>query len=208
MRACIIPSGQAVGGEFTPFYPLSGQPPAKTRKLLGREFFPPQAVSELSVLKAHSRKQRPNISRLRAPARRDGNPMREGLSKSGSVSDLVTRARTGDEQAWDTLVDRYAPLIWSICRRHGLGRADAEDVAQAVWLHLVGHLGNLHEPAALPGWLLTTTQRECVRVLRAARPLATGPCAGCRDPPRQPGQARRAGDAGGRTSRGAARGAR
>jgi RNA polymerase sigma factor (sigma-70 family) len=100
--------------------------------------------------------------------------MREGLSKSGSVSDLVTRARIGDEQAWDTLVDRYAPLIWSICRRHGLGRADAEDVAQAVWLHLVGHLGNLHEPAALPGWLLTTTQRECVRVLRAARPLATG----------------------------------
>ena len=101
--------------------------------------------------------------------------MREGLSKSGSVSDLVTRARTGDEQAWDTLVDRYAPLIWSICRRHGLGRADTEDVAQAVWLHLVGHLGNLHEPAALPGWLLTTTQRECVRVLRAARPLAAGP---------------------------------
>jgi RNA polymerase sigma factor (sigma-70 family) len=101
--------------------------------------------------------------------------MREGLSKSGSVSDLVTRARTGDEQAWDTLVDRYAPLIWSICRRHGLGRADTEDVAQAVWLHLVGHLGNLHEPAALPGWLLTTTQRECVRVLRAGRPLAAGP---------------------------------
>ena len=34
------------------------------------------------------------------------------------VNDLVTRAGNGDKQAWDTLVERYAPLIWSICRRH------------------------------------------------------------------------------------------
>jgi RNA polymerase sigma factor (sigma-70 family) len=88
------------------------------------------------------------------------------------VTDLVTRAGNGDRQAWDTLVERYAPLIWSICRRHGLGRADTEEVGQAVWLHLVGHLGSLREPAALPGWLATTARRECLRVLRAGRPLA------------------------------------
>ena len=38
------------------------------------------------------------------------------------VTDLVTRARNGDKQAWDALVERYAPLIWSICRRYRLGR--------------------------------------------------------------------------------------
>ena len=42
------------------------------------------------------------------------------------VTDLVTRARNGDKQAWDALVERYAPLVWSICRRHQLGDADAE----------------------------------------------------------------------------------
>ena len=87
------------------------------------------------------------------------------------VTDLVTRARNGDKQAWDGLVERYAPLIWSICRRHGLGRADTEDVGQAVWLHLVEHLDNLRDPAALPGWLATTTRRECCRVLRATGKL-------------------------------------
>jgi RNA polymerase sigma factor (sigma-70 family) len=96
--------------------------------------------------------------------------MREGLS----VSDLVTRAREDDEQAWDALVDRYAPLIWSICRRHRLERTDAEDVSQAVWLQLVGNLNKLHEPAALPGWLVTTTRRECLRVLRAGKPFTAG----------------------------------
>ncbi len=85
------------------------------------------------------------------------------------VTALVTRAKNGDKQAWDELVDRYAPLIWSICRRYRLRRADADDVGQGVWLRLVDQLGSLRDPAALPGWLATTTQRECGRVLRASR---------------------------------------
>jgi RNA polymerase sigma factor (sigma-70 family) len=91
-----------------------------------------------------------------------------------SVSDLVARARSGDRQAWDALVERYAPLIWSICRRHRLGQADADDVGQSVWLRLLDQLDRVREPAALPGWLSTTTRRECLRVLSAAQgPHAT-----------------------------------
>jgi RNA polymerase sigma factor (sigma-70 family) len=85
------------------------------------------------------------------------------------VADLVARASGGDDRAWGALVERYAPLIWSICRRHRLGDVDAEDVGQTVWLHLVNHLDQVREPAALPGWLATTTRRECVRVLRTDR---------------------------------------
>jgi RNA polymerase sigma factor (sigma-70 family) len=92
-----------------------------------------------------------------------------GRGRHDPMADLVTRARNGDRQAWDALVERYAPLIWSICRRHQLGHADAEDVGQYVWLSLVGQLGNLRDPAALPGWLATTTARECAKALRAAR---------------------------------------
>jgi RNA polymerase sigma factor (sigma-70 family) len=85
------------------------------------------------------------------------------------TADLVARARGGDKHAWDALVERYAPLIWSICRQYRLGRADADDVGQTVWLRLVDQLGTIREPAALPGWLATTTRRECARVVRAAR---------------------------------------
>ena len=91
-----------------------------------------------------------------------------------AVSDLVARARSGDKQAWDALVERYAPLIWSICRKHRLGRADADDVGQSVWLRLVDQMDRVRDPAALPGWLATTTRRECLRVLRATQgPYAT-----------------------------------
>jgi RNA polymerase sigma factor (sigma-70 family) len=84
-------------------------------------------------------------------------------------TDLVTRAINGDKRAWDALVERYAPLIWSICRRHQLDRAGADAVSQSVWLLLLHQLGNLRDPAALPGWLATTTSRACGRVLRARR---------------------------------------
>lgn len=97
-----------------------------------------------------------------------------------SVVALVTRAAGSDERAWHELVDRYAPLVWSICVRYQLSGADVEDIGQTVWLGLVEQLSSerLREPAALPGWLATTTQRECLRVLRARgkyEVMGTGP---------------------------------
>ena len=91
------------------------------------------------------------------------------MSEDRSVTDLVARAGNGDKRAWDDLIERYAPLVWSICRRHQLSDADAGDVQQNVWLQLVSQLDKIRNPAALPGWLATTTRRECGRVLRATR---------------------------------------
>jgi DNA-directed RNA polymerase specialized sigma24 family protein len=100
-----------------------------------------------------------NLNRATSASRGRGRPV---------TADLVARARNGDTQAWDALVDWYAPLIWSICRRHGLGGADAADIGQNVWLKLVSQLETILVPTALPGWLATTTRRECGRLLRAA----------------------------------------
>ena len=85
-----------------------------------------------------------------------------------SVIALVDRVGDGDQEAWDELVERYAPLVWSICVRYRLTREDTDDVGQSVWLLLVENIGSLRAPAALPGWLATTTRHECLRVLRAA----------------------------------------
>ncbi len=85
-----------------------------------------------------------------------------------SVSALVARVRDGDQGAWDELIERYSPLVWSICQRYQLSRQDIDDVGQSVWLLLVENIGSLREAAALPGWLATTTRREVLRVLRVA----------------------------------------
>jgi RNA polymerase sigma factor (sigma-70 family) len=84
---------------------------------------------------------------------------------------LVTRAAGSDQGAWNELVERYAPLVWAICNRYRLSNHDIEDVGQNVWLALVEQLGKLRQPAALPGWLATTTRRECLRVVTTAKRL-------------------------------------
>jgi len=86
------------------------------------------------------------------------------------VTDLVARAGNGEKQAWDALVERYSPLIWSICRRHRLGDADARAVGHSVWRQLVRHLDEVQDPGALAGWLAVTAWRECGNV----RPATEG----------------------------------
>jgi RNA polymerase sigma factor (sigma-70 family) len=90
-----------------------------------------------------------------------------------SVIALVERAVNSDQTAWNDIVERYAPLVWSVCARYRLNDQDIEDVGQTVWLLLVEHLAELREPAALPGWLVTTTHRECQRALTTARKTET-----------------------------------
>lgn len=80
------------------------------------------------------------------------------------LADLVDAASRGDQEAWHAIVDRYADLVWAVCRRCRLSDADAADVSQTVWLRVVERLGSLREPEALPGWLVTTTRREAYRV--------------------------------------------
>ncbi|WP_240675640.1 RNA polymerase sigma factor [Cellulomonas endophytica] len=101
----------------------------------------------------------------------DAPPDEDGATP---VLDLVAGARAGRQADWDHLVERYAPLVRSVVRRYRLQPSDAEDVAQTIWLRLVEHLGDLREPQALPGWIVTTTRHECLRALRVrerARPV-------------------------------------
>ncbi len=94
------------------------------------------------------------------------------LSRSiGGAVDTTTLLETaarGDQAAWDTLVDRYASLLWAVARGHRLSDADAADVVQTTWLKLVENLGKIKDPDRLPGWLATTARHECLRLLRRA----------------------------------------
>jgi len=124
------------------------------------------------------------------------------------VTGLGAQARNGDRQAWNALVDRYAPLIWSICRSHRLEAADTQDAAQNIWLQLMDHLGSLRDPAALPGWLATHPARMPPHPAHGPASLRRRVRAGRRDHPRRSRPGGRAGPARSRTARGAAGGVR
>jgi RNA polymerase sigma factor (sigma-70 family) len=82
------------------------------------------------------------------------------------VAPLVRSALDGDSEAWDELVRRFAGLVWSVARAHGLEPADAADVSQTTWLRLAENLPRLRDPERVGAWLATTAKREALRVLR------------------------------------------
>jgi RNA polymerase sigma factor (sigma-70 family) len=92
------------------------------------------------------------------------------------LPDLVRASLAHDEHAWNELVRRFAGLVAFVIRHYRLSPADTQDVSQLVWLRLVEHLRQIREPAALPGWLATTTRHECERYLRTnGRSIAVDP---------------------------------
>jgi len=89
------------------------------------------------------------------------------MEAGGDVASLVVAAKRGDEEAWNAIVQRYLPLVYSVTRAHRLSQRDAEDVNQTVWLRLIEHLDDIREPRALPKWIMTTTKHECLRLSRS-----------------------------------------
>lgn len=76
---------------------------------------------------------------------------------------------TGNEHAWEALLNRYARLIYSIPLRYGLSEGDAADVFQNVSLLILKNLKYVRDRERLGPYLAITTRRECWRLIRRLR---------------------------------------
>jgi RNA polymerase sigma factor (sigma-70 family) len=108
-----------------------------------------------------SSRQSPCAPRGHTAPYRSADPDRELVT-------LVHAARAGDEAAWQRLVERFDHMLRDIARFYRLMPSDVDDVTQATWICLFKHIDRLREPAAVAGWLATTTRRECMRLLQRA----------------------------------------
>jgi RNA polymerase sigma factor (sigma-70 family) len=82
-------------------------------------------------------------------------------------ADLVARCRTGDQEAWNELVNRFSRYVYAITSRvYRLSPHDAEDVFQDVFTRTFERLDDLRDDAAVRPWIATLTRRLCVDKLR------------------------------------------
>jgi RNA polymerase sigma factor (sigma-70 family) len=92
-----------------------------------------------------------------------------------SDTELLRRfARQRDAAAFTELLERHAPLVWSMCRRILPGEADCEDAFQAVFLALVRQAASLDASRPLGGWLHTVAVRVAHKALSRSRRQRTG----------------------------------
>ncbi len=75
----------------------------------------------------------------------------------------------GDPAGWRELVARYNALVYSVALRLGLSQSDAEDCAQQTWLSLYRRRHAIKDPQRLSAWLIKTTKRRSLRMLKQSR---------------------------------------
>jgi|GEM_PF-435472 len=89
-------------------------------------------------------------------------PKLEGLRlHKSSETALVRAVIAGDRTAYGILYDRYAPLVRAICYDHTRNLADAQDLAQDVFLRAYERLDQLHRPDRFGGWLVGIARHRC-----------------------------------------------
>src|SRR6478609_758179 len=76
--------------------------------------------------------------------------------------ELVERCRSGDERAFQELVDRYKDLVYALIARTVQDRSRAEDLAQDVFLRIHRGLPYFRGEARLSTWIYRIVANVCI----------------------------------------------
>jgi RNA polymerase sigma-70 factor (ECF subfamily) len=90
------------------------------------------------------------------------------VARAGSLTDaeLVQRCRTGDDDAWRALIERFSRYVYAICTQgYRLSETQAEDVFQDVFTRVYTRLDTLRDDSAVRPWIAQLTRRLCLDTL-------------------------------------------
>jgi RNA polymerase sigma factor (sigma-70 family) len=106
------------------------------------------------------------LGRLRKAAAAHG-----GGQTDGQLLERFVRGR--DEAAFEALLRRHGPMVWSVCRRLLRHEQDAEDTFQAAFLILARKARSIGKREAVGSWLYRVAYRTALRArARAAERAA------------------------------------
>jgi RNA polymerase sigma-70 factor (ECF subfamily) len=87
------------------------------------------------------------------------------------ITELVERAQAGDRLAYGALVERFQPTVYAVALARLRNPAEAQELAQEVFMHGMKKLHQLREAAAFAGWLRQMTVRMAINRLTRPGPL-------------------------------------
>lgn len=88
-------------------------------------------------------------------------------------SDLVTRAKAGDLEAFEALTTRYERRVYTLALRMLHNEHDAEDVTQETFMSAVEHLDGFRQESRFSTWLLRIATHAALKTIRKRKGLDT-----------------------------------
>ena len=83
--------------------------------------------------------------------------------------ELLRRARGGEWEAFESLVNRLEPRVFSLTMRVLRQRQDAEDATQQTFLKVMENLDSFREEASVATWVLRIATNHALTMLRKRR---------------------------------------
>jgi RNA polymerase sigma-70 factor (ECF subfamily) len=87
------------------------------------------------------------------------------------ILQLVLRAREGDRVAFGELAERFQPTVYALSLARLRNPAEAQELAQEVFLHAMRKLPQLRDAECFAGWLRQITVRMAINRLTRRGPL-------------------------------------
>jgi RNA polymerase sigma-70 factor (ECF subfamily) len=87
------------------------------------------------------------------------------------ITPLVERARAGDRSAYGDLVARFRPAVYAMALARLRNPAEAEELAQEVFIHTMTKLDQLRNAECFAGWLRQITVRMAINRLTRRGPV-------------------------------------
>ncbi|MBL8855706.1 MAG: sigma-70 family RNA polymerase sigma factor [Planctomycetaceae bacterium] len=88
------------------------------------------------------------------------------IDRLSSHIELVRRAQAGEQSAMGELFTRFRPVVLAVISRRVRDVADAEELAQDVFVKMIEKLDQLRQPEAFPGWIKQIAVRLTQNFLR------------------------------------------
>ncbi len=98
----------------------------------------------------------------------DARKRPEGMS-AAEISDAISRARSGNSDAWGEIYRRYAAAIFRFCRRALPSHEDAEDATAEIFIKVQEKLDQYDPSRPFGAWLYKVATNHCWDILRRRR---------------------------------------
>src|SRR6184192_2811087 len=87
------------------------------------------------------------------------------------ITSIVERAREGDRSAYGELVERFQPTVYALALARVRNPAEAQELAQEVFMHGMKKLPQLRDAQCFAGWLRQITVRMAINRLTRRGPV-------------------------------------